>query len=398
MTRYDLKIGAVLLAGVVVLGLIIGFVVGTMTQPRDQVLRAEPSAPVSFEETGRSDGGAATVDGIPGWSDLYVNDYEDLLDDTAEARIRDQLTELYGETGIEMTVLTIADMIAYGHSGTIEEFATKTFNAWGIGDATRNNGVLILVSRFDRQMRIELGAGYGQDRDADMKRIIDTAFLPAFRDDAYQAGIETGVEETIFEVSGRYPGQFDQPTISRGWSIIGRRAADFGAGLLVPLIAMAGAGWLGFRRYLRRRPRPCPECRTMMVLAGEDADDAHLDGGQKLEEYLGSVDYDVWYCPSCAHNSIHGYSRWNGKFETCTDCGYQTYETTSRVLEEATRYKAGRKRLDYHCKNCDHRDHEVRTIPMIKDSDSSSSGSRSGSSRSSFGGGSSSGGGASGSW
>ncbi len=397
MTKYDLKIGALLLAGVVALGLVIGFVVGTLSEPRDQVLRDGPSAPVSFEETLRDDGGAPTVDGIPGWSDLYVNDYENLLDSATEDQIRAQLIELYNQTGVEMTVLTISGMIDYGFTGTIEEFATKLFNAWGIGDATRNDGVLILVSRFDRAMRIELGAGYPRSRDTDMQRVIDTKFLPAFRDDAYQKGIEAGVEETIFELTGRYPGQFDQPVVQRGWSIIGRKAADFAGWVIAPLIAAAGAAWIGFRRYMRRRPRECPDCRTMMIRATEDADDAHLDGGQRLEEYLGSRDYDVWYCPSCAHNSIHGYTRWGGKYSACTSCGYRTYETTTTVLQSATKHRAGRKRLDYHCKHCDHRDHETRTIPKISDS-SSSGGSRSSSGRSSFGGGRSSGGGASGRW
>jgi hypothetical protein len=42
----------------------------------------------------------------------------------------------------------------------IESFATNLFNAWGIGDAERNDGVLLLVARDDRLVRIELGAGY----------------------------------------------------------------------------------------------------------------------------------------------------------------------------------------------------------------------------------------------
>ncbi|MDQ2089402.1 hypothetical protein [Marimonas arenosa] len=130
----------------------------------------------------------------------------------------------------------------------------------------------------------------------------------------------------------------------------------------------------------------------MMLRAGEEADDEHLDGGQRLEEFLQSVDYDVWYCPDCGHMTIKGYRGWFSGYSTCPQCDYRTLETTSTVLKAATKSSSGRKRVDYDCRNCSYTDSEIRTIPKISDSSSS------GSSRSSFGGGSSSGGGASGSW
>ena len=130
----------------------------------------------------------------------------------------------------------------------------------------------------------------------------------------------------------------------------------------------------------------------MMLRAGEEADDEHLDGGQRLEEFLKSVDYDVWHCPDCGHMTIKRYLGWFSGYSTCPDCNYRTLETTSTVLQPATKTRSGRKRVDYECRNCRYTDSEIRTIPKISDKSSS------GSSRSSFGGGSSSGGGASGSW
>jgi uncharacterized protein len=130
-----------------------------------------------------------------------------------------------------------------------------------------------------------------------------------------------------------------------------------------------------------------------MQRAGEEADDAHLDGGQRLEEYLKSVDYDVWHCPSqtCGHMKIIRHPSWVSAHSACPKCGYRTLSTTSTVVTAATRMSTGTKRVDYDCRNCGHTDSETRTIPKVSDSSS-------GSSRSSFGGGSSSGGGASGRW
>ena len=95
---------------------------------------------------------------LPEYENIYVNDYAQILDNDAEERIRNSLKELYQYRQIEMTVLTITSMGNYDSRGPIELFSTRLFNKWGIGDADRNDGVLILVSRNDRKMRIEIAA------------------------------------------------------------------------------------------------------------------------------------------------------------------------------------------------------------------------------------------------
>jgi uncharacterized protein len=394
VTARDLRIAGIVAALVVVAFFAIGYAVGELTSPT-RITASSPSleyAPLR-EQAEEPDFLGRTEGRVPGWQDLYINDYEDLLTPEAEAGIRAELEELWQRTGIEMTLLTIPSTSTYGHPGPIEPFATELFNTWGIGDATRNDGVLILISRWDRAMRIEIGAGYGPEWDAAMQRVIDRAFLPAFRADRYQDGIRDGVEETIFAVAGSYPGDYGRPTWERGWSWIGRRLGDLGLWLLGLLALPVTGAAFAVRAYLRNRPRPCDRCGTIMQRAGEEADDAHLDGGQRLEEYLKSVDYDVWHCPSqtCGHMKIIRHPSWVSAHSACPKCGYRTLSTTSTVVTAATRTSTGTKRVDYDCRNCGHTDSETRTIPKVSDSSS-------GSSRSSFGGGSSSGGGASGRW
>jgi len=393
MTRHDLRIAMMLAVGVVVVGLGIGYLVGTLTRNDATVTPAPGDAHSGFATDLQAEGYPQPGGGVlPGYRDVYVNDYQDLLDDAAEARIRAELIELFDRTGIEMTVLTIQNVAMFGTHQQIEPFATALFNAWGIGNATRNDGVLILISRFDREMRIEIGSGYDASWDARMKRVIDTDFIPSFRDDDYQGGIEAGVAATIFELTGSYPGEQESGTIARGWSAIWRTVERVGEWALLVLVAPLGGAVLWVRRYLRRRPRPCPTCATLMLRAGEKADDEHLDGGQRLEEFLQSVDYDVWHCPDCGDMQINRYASWFSSHGACPECGYRTLASHSTILVAATKSSSGKKRVDYNCQHCKHHYSETRTIPKISDSNSS------GSSRSSFGGGSSSGGGASGSW
>lgn len=396
MTKQDIRTALSLLAAVVAFGLIAGFLVGSLTKPDSSVARNLPTEPAVFDSAANTaDELPAGAFNVPGYQEIYVNDYADLLDVEAEARVRGHLIELFEHTGVEMTVLTIENMGSYGHQGAIEPFATKLFDTWGVGHSVRNDGVLILISRFDREMRIELGKFYGRDRDHDMQRVVDFAFLPNFRQDAYQRGIERGVEETILEIAGVYPGNYEGGTLTHGWQKIIRWVHGIGQWLYALLLVPLGGFALWLRRYFRFRDRPCPNCKAAIMDRAEELEDnAHLERGQIVEEHVDAVDYDVWQCPNCENVEIRRYPSWFSSYEKCRRCAYKTMGSESTTLTAATTTSTGLMQVDYHCKNCEYENSVTRIIPKISKSSSSSGGGGGGS----FGGGSSGGGGASGSW
>lgn len=326
----------------------------------------------------------------PEYTEIYVNDFADLLDDEEEDAIRGKLTELRDKRGIEFTVVTISLMSDYGHVGAIEPFATGLFNYWGVGDAGRNDGVMMLVARYDREMRIEVGSGYGTAKDDPMKDIIDDVILPRFRDDQYAEGIADGIDAVIHDLTGDRPGEIDASFWQKLWGGITRFVQNFwyvvtaiGAALLALPVRI-------YRRWKRNKPRICPIDRSEMERLPEEWDDNHLQDGQIAEEMLKSVDYDVWECPKCQHRVIEAYKAWFSRYGACRSCGYRTVEGNTEIIQSATTSSTGLKRIDYYCHNCRDEYSVTKTIPKKSKSSSSSS--------SSFGGGSSSGGGASGSW
>jgi uncharacterized protein len=332
----------------------------------------------------------ASAQNYPAYTETYVNDFADLLDPGQEARIRGWLQALREDRGIEFTVVTIKSMADYGHTGAIEPFATGLFNTWGVGDATRNDGVMLLVSLDDRRLRIEVGRGYGLTKNAPMKEIIDNAIRPRFRRDDYAGGIERGVRLVIEDLTGASPQAAPQEFISRTTSWLQRLLDSLGGwiyAILAPLLLLPANI---YRRYRRNKPRICPIDSTEMQRLDEVWDDNHLQQGQITEERLKSVDYDVWKCPKCAHVTIEAYRAWLSQYGACRACGFRTVQGTTTILREATTSSEGRKRIDYHCHNCQDDYSVTKTIPKKSESSSSSG--------SSFGGGSSSGGGASGSW
>ena len=160
----------------------------------------------------------ALAQSYPEYSSTTVNNFAGLLDQPAEARLVKQLEDLKKDTGVEMTALTLSRQDMFAPDQTLEQFATGLFNEWGIGDKTSNDGVLVMVLRTDRAMRIELGGAYGRDWDRTAAKIIDRSFLPAFGEERYQDGIETGVTDTINSIVTPFHAGEDAPKgASNNW-------------------------------------------------------------------------------------------------------------------------------------------------------------------------------------
>ncbi len=77
----------------------------------------------------------------------------------------------------------------------IEDFSVRVAEAWKLGDATRDDGLLLVVAVEDRKVRIEVGNGVeGKLTDAQSSRIIRNVLAPAFRAGRYGDGLyEAGV-------------------------------------------------------------------------------------------------------------------------------------------------------------------------------------------------------------
>ena len=194
---------------------------------------------------------------FPGHDDYYVNDYANLLDPTAEGRLRSGLETLKRTTGVEMTVLTLPSWRSYSDDGqSLQDYATDLFNSWGIGKANRNDGILVLVASQDRDTRIVLGRGYDEGYDLMAQNVTASWFLPAFRKGDFQHGIEQGTDEIIARivrphVQGLPPEQPVKTLLDRAFPwIFGAFAAFVVGGSMFG--RLAGDWSYRFRR--------CPQC------------------------------------------------------------------------------------------------------------------------------------------
>jgi len=192
--------------------------------------------------------------GYPSRADSQINDDADLLDTETTTALRWLLTD-FRTQGVEMVVVTIGSVSDYDTGDeTIESFATNLFNTWGIGDAGENDGILLLVAVDDREVRLEVGAGYDDAMNARMDDVLDENILPAFRDERYGDGIYNGVRAVIGTVTGTTPSSArNSAPIAPQPVRTPSRNNDTG----FPFVAFCGLGivlisaaWSFYRRYI----------------------------------------------------------------------------------------------------------------------------------------------------
>ena len=170
-------------------------------EPMKKVLRYTSLCMAVVVVTLLASGAVSAQTGYPSPADKYVNDYAGVLKQVHKDDLHAKLADLDEQTGIEATILTVASIHDYDTGdATIESFATNLFNTWGIGDSKKNDGLLILVAVRDRQVRIEVGKGYGSRLDQPMQRVIDEKMLPHFKQEDYSTGIYKGTLAAVEEV------------------------------------------------------------------------------------------------------------------------------------------------------------------------------------------------------
>lgn len=169
-----------------------------------------------------------------------VVDRAEVLSPSTEAAVAARLAGHEDSTGNQVAVLTVPSL----EGAVLEPYATRVFRAWGLGEADRDNGVLLLVARDDREVRIEVGYGLeGALTDATADAIVRHEIVPRFREGDFNGGTLAATDAILAAVAGEYEARG-----SSGVTLNGRPAGEaslwerllfgvfFGG---VPLVAVA---------------------------------------------------------------------------------------------------------------------------------------------------------------
>lgn len=170
-----------------------------------------------------------------------VTDATGSLTPGQKAELEQKLAAYEQRKGAQLAALIIASTAPE----TIEQYSLRVIDAWQLGRAGVDDGVLLLVALDDHAVRIEVGSGLeGVLPDATAWRIIEETIKPLFRQQDIHGGVSAGLDRIMRVVDGE-----PLPPPDRGW----RRPADRIGGLL-PLLVFGVIAVGGVLRSLLGRP------------------------------------------------------------------------------------------------------------------------------------------------
>jgi len=131
----------------------------------------------------------------------YVNDYAGMISPSVKSKIEEELGAFERSDSTQIVILIIPSLEGEG----IEEFSIKVAEAWKVGQQRKDNGVLLIVSKQERKIRIEVGRGLeGKLTDLMAGRIIDQVIKPRFKQGDFDGGFITGVSALIDGTRGEF--------------------------------------------------------------------------------------------------------------------------------------------------------------------------------------------------
>lgn len=158
---------------------------------------------------------------IPEKSKRLINDYTGIMSAEDELAMERKLLDCYDSTKVEIAILIVPDL----GGDAIESFSQKVWEQWRIGNAEKDNGVLVVVkpkNSTDGQVRIQTGYGMeGALPDAFCKRIIDEEMIPNFINNDYAGGINDALDIIIPVCKGEYSlSDYEEDHKSNDWIAI----------------------------------------------------------------------------------------------------------------------------------------------------------------------------------
>jgi uncharacterized protein len=174
---------------------------------------------------------------LPAWPQVAVPELSRRVTDLTAtlgveqiAALENKLAAFEAQKGSQIAVL----MVPTTQPEDIAQFGIRVAEQWKIGREKIDDGVLLIVAKDDRKLRLEVGYGLeGAIPDAIAKRVIAETITPYFKAGDYYGGIDAGVMQLMRLIEGE---QLPQPRATNG-------GGDDGP--LVPLV-VGGlvTGWL----------------------------------------------------------------------------------------------------------------------------------------------------------
>ena len=192
---------------------------------------------------------------VPARPDHYVTDRANLLTAETETKLNAYLKNYEAKTTNQVVVVTFPSL----EEESLEDFSIRLAETWRVGQKGRDNGVIFLIFKEDRKMRLEVGYGLeGTLPDALAGQIINNVVRPYFAQGEYEQGILAGVGAVIqatqgeFQASqGRYGRRVRRPLTPEEIEAMRRQGQVLGLIVLVLVGIFFIVDYFRYRTYVR---------------------------------------------------------------------------------------------------------------------------------------------------
>jgi len=148
---------------------------------------------------------------------VLVTDLAGVLSPEQKQALENKLVAIDDSSSNQIAVVILPTL----EGNPIEEYATKLFRTWGIGNKKTNNGILLLIAIQDKKIRIETGYGLeGALPDITCNSIIDNDIKPAFRQQAYYEGIDKATDNIAKAAVGEYKVKRERQAKGKGSNLL----------------------------------------------------------------------------------------------------------------------------------------------------------------------------------
>ncbi|PIR20842.1 MAG: hypothetical protein COV45_04605 [Deltaproteobacteria bacterium CG11_big_fil_rev_8_21_14_0_20_47_16] len=230
---------------------------------------------------------------------LWVQDQAQILGPAYIQLINNVAEQLHDKAGVEMALVTVDNL----DGESVENYANTLFNRYGVGEAGKDNGILILIARDDRKTRIEVG--YGLEaviNDAKAGRILDQTAIPWFHDNQFGRGLYETSKALAVEISGAigstlsvtdpatWPEQptvtFEKAPLRKGVVVLVIMLVSILFGIPTILLLL----WYGLRYALQKSP----EKKLLAVSPNDSVEAAFLFMGPIVAGMIGYDQGNLW--------------------------------------------------------------------------------------------------------
>ncbi|WP_148715903.1 TPM domain-containing protein [Chitinolyticbacter meiyuanensis] len=189
---------------------------------------------------------------VPAWAEVAVptltarvTDQTGTLRAGEIAALEGKLAAFEARKGSQIAVLIVPST----QTESIEQYAIRVVERWRLGRKGVDDGVLLLVAKDDRKVRIEVGYGLeGALTDARSSRIIRNVIQPAFRAGDFYGGLDAAADQLIAVIDGE-----PLPEAERDRAAVGHDLSLFGLHPIVLLgilfggviLSKVAGNWIG---------------------------------------------------------------------------------------------------------------------------------------------------------